>query len=203
MTGARRPSGSLRAWPACTVLLLVAVLTAACGAADSTASTSPVASSVAPSEAASSDGSAGATLGPKATPWPGAVVEAVVFLGKADLAIKEAGADLGAATASQDLKAMWGAADGLATLLKRLQTQVPRIADYPETAAAARAYEAAFPGMLAGATLLRDSITAGDSPGVVEGSRQLAAGLEKYAEARRLIVPLFNEAILMQRSLVK
>ena len=29
---------------------------------------------------------------------------------------------------------------------KRLQTQVPRIADYPETAAAAKAYEAAFPG---------------------------------------------------------
>jgi len=202
-----RASGSLRASPAGAVLLLVAVLVAACGAADGTASTSPVASSVAssvaPSEAASSDGTAGATLGPKATPWPGNVVEAVVFLGKADLAIKEAGADLGAAAASQDLEAMWGAADGLATLLERLQTLVPRIADYPETAAAARAYEAAFPGMLAGATLLRDSITAGDSPGVVEGSRQLAAGLEKYAEARRLIVPLFNEAILMQRSLVK
>jgi hypothetical protein len=203
VTSRPRASGSLRASPAGAVLLLVAVLAAACGATDGTASTSPVASSVAPSEAASSDGSAGATLGPKATPWPGNVVEAVVFLGKADLAIKEAGADLGAAAASQDLEAMWGAADGLATLLERLQSLVPRIADYPETAAAARAYEAAFPGMLAGATLLRDSITAGDSPGVVEGSRQLAAGLDKYAEARRLIVPLFNEAILMQKILVK
>ena len=126
-----------------------------------------------------------------------------MFLGKADVEIQAAGADLGAAAAYQDLEAMWGAADGLATLVKRLQTQVPRIADYPETAAAAKAYEAAFPDMLAGATLLRDSITAGDSPGVVEGSRQLAAGLEKYAEARRLIGPLFTEAILMQRILVK
>jgi hypothetical protein len=131
------------------------------------------------------------------------VVEAVVFLAKADGEIKAAGADLGAAAASQDLEAMWGAADGLATLVQRLQTQVPRIADYPETAPAADAYEAAFPDMLAGATLLRDSIKSGDSPGVVEGSRVLAAGLEKYAEARRLIGPLFDEAILMQRILVK
>ena len=37
--------------------------------------------------------------------------------------------------------------------MKRLQTQVPRIADYPETAAAADAYEAAFPDMLAGADI--------------------------------------------------
>ncbi len=124
-------------------------------------------------------------------------------LGKADVEIQAAGADLGAAAAYQDLEAMWGAADGLATLVKRLQTQVPRIADYPETAPAAKAYEAAFPDMLAGATLLRDSIKGGDSAGVVEGSRQLAAGLEKYAGARRLIGPLFNEAILMQRILVK
>ena len=117
-----------------------------------------------------------------------------MFLAKADVEIQAAGADLGAAAACQDLEAMWGAADGLATLVKRLQTQVPRIADYPMTASAAKAYEAAFPDMLAGATLLRDSITAGDSPGVVEGSQQLSAGLEKYAEARRLIGPLFDQA---------
>ena len=126
-----------------------------------------------------------------------------MFLGKADVEIQAAGADLGAAAAYQDLKAMWGAADGLATLVKRLQTQVPRIADYPETAAAAKAYEAAFPDMLAGATLLRDSITAGDSAGRRRGQPQLAAGLETYAEARRLIGPLFDQAILMQRILVK
>jgi hypothetical protein len=185
------------------VVLVIAVLTAACGAVPGSPSASPAGSMVTPSGAPPSDGAAAATLGPRATPWPGTVVEAVVFLGKADVEIKAAGADLGAAAASQDLQAMWGAADGLVTLVQRLQGQVPRIADYPETASAARAYEAAFPGMLAGATLLRDSITAGDSPGVVEGSRQLAAGLEKYGAARRLIGPLFDQAILMQRILVK
>ena len=195
-------AGSLRASPVVAVLLLATVLIAACGASSGTSS-SPAGSGIAPSEVAPPDGTAAATLGPNATPWPGTVVEAVVFLGKADLEIQAAGADLGAAAAYQDLEAMWGAADGLATLVKRLQTQVPRIADYPETAAAADAYEAAFPDMLAGATLLRDSIKGGDSPGVVEGSRQLSAGLENYAAARRLIGPLFNEAILMQRILVK
>ncbi len=125
----RRPrsfvlSGAL---PAGAGLLLLAVMVAACGTPAGTASPSAVTPSVAPS-----DDTAAATLGPKATPWPGTVVEAVLFLGKADLEIKEAGADLGAAAASQDLKAMWGAADGLATLLERLQTLVPRIADYPD-----------------------------------------------------------------------
>jgi hypothetical protein len=203
MTSRRLPTGSLRASPVVVALLLATVLIAACGAATGTPSTPARSSAVAPSEAPPSGGATRPTLGPEATSWPGTVVEAVVFLGKGDLEIQAAGADLGAASAYQDLKAMWGAADGLATLVKRLQTQVPRIADYPETAAAAKAYDAAFPGMLAGATLLRDSITGGDSAGVVEGSRQLAVGLEKYAEARRLIAPLFEQAILMQRILVK
>jgi len=196
----RRPrsSGWLRPSPSGVGLLLLAVLAAACGAPDGTASPSAVTP-----PAASSDGTAAATLGPKATPWPGTVIEAVVFLAKADVEIQAAGADLGVAAANQDLEAMWGAADGLATLVTRLQTQVPRIADYPMTASAAKAYEAAFPDMLAGATLLRDSITAGDSAGVTEGSQQLSAGLEKYAEARRLIGPLFDQAVLMQRILVK
>jgi hypothetical protein len=203
VTGRRRPSPSLRASRAAAILLPVIALLAACGTVAGTPSPSPGGSAVTSSAAAPSDGSVAATLDPKATPWPGTVVEAVVYLGKADVEIQAAGADLGAAAAYQDMEAMWGAADGLATLVKRLQSQVPRIADYPETAAAAKAYEAAFPGMLAGATLLRDSITAGDSAGVVEGSRQISAGLEKYADARRLIGPLFNEAILMQRILVK
>ena len=115
----------------------------------------------------------------------------------------EASVSEGAEADDEDLESVRGAADGLATRGTRLQPQVPRIADSPMTASAAKAYETAFPDMLAGATLLRDSITAGDSPGVVEGSQQLSAGLEKYADARRLIGPLFDQAILMQRILVK
>ena len=124
-------------------------------------------------------------------------------LGKADAEIQAAGADLGAAAAYEDLEAMWGAADGLATLLTRLQSQPPRIADYPATSAAAAAYEAALPVMLEGATRIRDSITAGDGPGLAEGSKRLADGLQLYQEARREIGPLVDEAILMQRLLSK
>lgn len=179
-------------------LVLAAVLVAACGTGGD-GPTSSTAASASPTPRPS--GPAGP--GPEPTNWPGTVVEAVMTLGKADAEIQAAGADLGAAAADEDLEAMWGAADGLVTLLERLGTQVPRIADYPVTAPAAQAYDAAFPDMLAGARLLRDSITAGDGEGVAAGSRQLAAGLERYAEARRLIGPLVDQALLMQRLLVK
>jgi hypothetical protein len=203
------PAGPLHASPVGVVLLLLAALVAACGAATASPSPSapPQASTGLGGSGSASGGSgadgAGRTLKPGATPWPGNIVEAVILLEKADLEIQAAGADLGAAAAYQDLKAMWGAADGLATLVARLQTIVPRIAGYPETAAAAKAYDAALPDLLAGAGTLRDAITAGDGAGVTTGSEQLASGLEKYALARRLIGPLSDQALLMQRILVK
>ncbi len=197
------PAGRLRGSPVGAALVVLAILVAACGATVATASPSGVpAASGSPGASGGAGGIQGA-LEPGATPWPGTVVEAVMNLALADAEIQAAGADLGAAAAYEDLKAMWGAADGLATLVGKLQGEVPRIAGYPESAAAATAYEAAFPDMLAGATTLRDAITAGDAAGVTAGSRQLAAGLEKYALARRLIGPLAERAMLMQRILVK
>lgn len=196
MTARPSPAGPYRASPAgaaiAVVALVVALLVAACGAATATPSASPAAS-----------GGQGDGLAPSATPWPGGVVEAVVILGKADAEIQAAGADLGAAAAYEDLEAMWGAADGLATLIAKLQGQVPRIADYPETAAAATALDAAFPDMLAGATKLRDSITANDPAGIAAGSQQLAKGLDAYRLARRELGPLVDQALLMQKHLLK
>jgi hypothetical protein len=205
------PDGTLRASPVRIVPVLVfalALLVAACGATGPSAAppASPSAAAGDPGSPAASggqQGGAGTALEPGATPWPGTVVEAVMNLALADVEIQKAGADLGAAAAYEDLKAMWGAADGLATLVKRLQAEVPRIADYPESAAAAKAYEGAFPDMLAGATTLRDAITAGDAAGITAGSQQLASGLEGYAAARREIGPLAERAMLMQRILVK
>jgi hypothetical protein len=197
VTARPNPAGRLRATPVGAVfVLLLALLVAACA----TSTVTPGASSTA---VASPSSGAGGGLAPSATPWPGGVVEAVVILGKADAGIQAAGADLGAAAASEDLDAMRGAADGLVTLLERLETQVPRIKDYAETAPAAAAYEQAFPDMLAGAKQVRDSITAGDAAGIAAGSQQLAKGLEKYREARRLIGPLVDQALLMQRLLLK
>jgi len=195
VTARPSPAGPFRASRAggalALVALCVALLVAACGATTVTPSASP------------SPSDRGGGLAPSATPWPGGVVEAVIILGKADAEIQAAGADLGAAAAYQDLEAMWGAADGLATLIEKLQRQVPRIADYPETAPAAAAYAAALPDMLAGATQVRDSITAKDAAGIAAGSQQLARGLDNYREARRLIGPLVDQAFLMQRLLVK
>jgi hypothetical protein len=204
VTPLAEPAGPHRVSPAGVVpavLLALALLVGACGATASTAS--PSASSSPPAGASGGGGGLQGALEPGATPWPGPVVEAVMNLALADVEIQKAGADLGAAAAYEDLKAMWGAADGLATLVKRLQAEVPRIADYPESAAAAKAYEAALPDMLAGATTLRDAITASDAAGISAGSQQLATGLEAYRLARREIGPLAERAMLMQRILVK
>jgi len=195
VTARANPAGPLRASPVgAAVVLLLTLLVAACAATTGTA---------APGASAGAGASGDAGAAPSATPWPGDIVEAVVILGKADAQIQAAGADLGAAAAYEDLDAMWGAADGLATLLQRLETQVPRIKGYPETAAAAAAYEKALPVMLAGATQLRDAIKAGDAAGITAGSQQLAQGLQDYQDARRLIGPLVDRALLMQRLLLK
>lgn len=192
---ARRSDGPSRARSVSGLVLLVAIIVAACGAAFDSAS--PPASGTGP--ATTSDPGAA----PRPTRWPGGVVEAVMNLGKADVQIEAAGADLGAAAASEDLEAMWGAADGLVTLLTRLIPEVDRIRDYPETAPAAKALALAFPEMLAGASELRDGIRSGDAARIVSGSQRLATGLESYRQARRLLGPLVDEAILMQRILVK
>ena len=182
-------------------MLLVALLVAACGAA--TSSATPGASpSDAAGASASPDGSE--AVGPSPTPWPGGVVEAVVLLGKADAEIQKAGGDLGAAAAYEDLEAMWGAADGLTALLVKLQGQVDRIRDYPETAAAAagvRRRAARHGGR-------RDGHPRGDRrrrtrPALATAVQQLATGTAAYAEARRQIGPLVEQAILMQRVLLK
>jgi len=203
LTGTGRTSAPARERPLAALLLLLALVVGACGAATSTSTPGPSTSTEAPASPAVSSSDGGGAVGPSPTWWPGGVVEAVLNLGKADAQIQLAGNDLIGAAAEEDLVAMRGAADGLAILVERLMPQIDRIRDYPETAPAAAAYDAAFPPMLEGATALRDAIDAGDTAGIAAGSRRLSAGLELYAEARRLIGPLVDQAILMQRLLGK
>ncbi len=187
---AHRSDGPTRARSIAGLVLLAAIVVAACGASPPASGTG----TPTPSDLGAA---------PSPTRWPGGVVEAVMNLGKADSGIEAAGADLGAAAASEDLEAMWGAADGLVTLLTRLIPEVDRIKDYPETVPAAKALAVAFPEMLAGASELRDGIRSGDAARIVSGSQRLATGLEAYRQARRLLGPLVDQAILMQRILVK
>ena len=200
MTGTRRTAAPPRAVPLAAVLVLVALLAGACGAA--TGSPGPATGSPGSSDAAGSPGTDGGAE-PSPTPWPGGTIEAVMNLAKADAQIQAAGADLSAAADEQDLKAMWGAADGLVTLLEKLTFEVSRLKDYPATQPAAAAYDAAFPDMIEGGKQVRDSITSGDAAGLTAGSEKLAKGLQAYAEARRLIGPLADQALLMQRLLTK
>lgn len=155
------------------------------------------------SGAAGPSGSAAAGANPTPPRWPGTTVLAVIALGAADGEIRKAGDDLQAAAARQDLKAMWGAADGLAKMIDGLMPNLERLEVYAGTSPIAAQYRAAFPDLAAGAKLLRDSITKGDSAGVVAGSQQIARGLAAYAPIRREIAGLVEQAIVQQRLYLK
>lgn len=198
MNPAPRHDGHASEAPVGAAILLVVLLVAACGLASGVPTAGPVSPGPAGSPPASADGEL-----PSPTWWPGGVVEAVLLLGKSDLDVQAAGADLGASASTQDLEAMWGAADGLTRVLVKLPSQVDRIRDYPTTVKLAAAYDAALPDMLAGATKLRDSITAGDAAGIAAGSQQMAKGLEAYSDVRTLLADAVGQAALMQRILVK
>jgi hypothetical protein len=199
---ARPPAGLL-------ATLVIALLVVACGGtASSNAPSASAAATTAPSASGDTSGSPGASPsgeaeGPSPTPWPGGIVEAVGLLGRADLEVQKAGGDLGAAAANEDLKAMWGAADGFVPLLEKMQGQVDRIRDYPETATAAAAYDTALADMLAGAKGIRDAIDAKDATALQGAVQQLGTGTAEYGEARKLIAPLVDRAILMEKVLVK
>jgi hypothetical protein len=145
------------------------------------------------------------SLGPDGSPprWPGSTVLAVIALGAADGEIEKAGKDLQAAADKEDLRAMWGAADGLAKMIDSLMPNLDRLEAYAGTTDVSRLYRKSFPELSAGAKQLRDSITSGDSNGVVAGSQLIARGLADYAPVRQLIAGLVEEAILQQRLLVK
>ncbi len=135
--------------------------------------------------------------------WPANVVSAVLALGAADGELQKAGTDLQKAADTQDLAAMRGAADGLATLIDKLTPLIERLESYPVTAQAGSLYRTAFPQLGTGAKQLRDAIAQGDAAAILAGTQQIARGLAAYADARREIGPLVDQAILQQRLLVK
>jgi hypothetical protein len=187
------------------LVLAVAVALVGCGPSGP-ARTSPLAASPAPNGSSGAVGSPepgdpGAPA-PKPTHWPGTTVLAVIALGAADGEIWKAGTDLGKAADKQDLKAMWGAADGLATLIDKLTPNIARLEGYPLTDPVAAQYRRAFPVLLAGATQLRDAITARDAAGIEAGSRRLAEGLALYSSIRQPMAALVEQAITQQRLLV-
>jgi hypothetical protein len=80
---------------------------------------------------------------------------------------------------------------------------IEELEKYPHTAELGAAYRASFPVMLEGATQIRDSITAGDAAGVVEGSETLAQGVVLYGKVRGMLQPYINDALKMKPSLVQ
>ena len=196
------------AGPLAVVLALLSVLVLACGST-TLPSNAPLTLTLPSASAGSgpvgSAGAAGGSPAPGATQpaWPGTTVLATIAMGAADGEIQKAGTDLQAAVEAQDLKAMWGAADGLAKMIDGLMPNIERLEFYETTQPAAAIYRKAFPELAAGAKQLRDSITSGDANGVVAGSQAIARGLADYAPVRPMIGALVEQAILQQRLLTK
>jgi len=190
---AARPGASIRAARSLVLVVVVTTL-AACGGATGTSSPS--------SAPPSPSGGAGtvASPGSKASPWPASAVDAVIALGAADGGLWQAGADIARAADTKDLKAMWGAANGIVKLIDGLMPNVEALEAYPHTQPLGAAYRASFPVLLEGATQLRDSITAGDAKGVVAGSQRLSEGIGLYANVRAMLEGYVNEAVTMKKT---
>ncbi len=147
----------------------------------------------------------GGSSAPEPTPphWPGTTVLAVIALGAADGEIQKAGADLQSAADAEDLKAMWGAADGLAKMIDGLIANIDRLDVYEGTRPIAALYRKAFPEISAAARHIRDSITSGDAAGIAAGYQELVAAIQDYAPIRQQIGDLVEQAILQQRLLTE
>ena len=178
--------------PAAGVALAILVLVGACGG---TGSPSPSASGT-PSTSASGPE-------PKPTSWPTPTIEAAIALGASDHEIQKAVADLSNAIAAEDVQLMWGAADGLDKLLKGISVNVPHLQAYPATAALGDQLNAAYAALDAAAVQIRDSITSGNSPGVVDGFTKLAAGTDLYGAARQALSDAATQALFMKRTLLQ
>jgi hypothetical protein len=189
---ARRGGPRRTAAPLAAALGAVMIAVVACGGTRASVAPSP-----------SPSGGAVALPSPQATAWPSLVYEGVVALGAADPEIWKAGADIARAADAKDVEAMWGAADGTVKLIEGVLPNVEELEGYPHTAELGAAYRAAFPVMLEGATQIRDSITAGDSAGVVAGSKTLAQGVVLYGKVRGMLQPYINDALKMKPSLVQ
>jgi hypothetical protein len=179
---------------------LLAVAVAACG----TVAPAGTSSRSAPPSTASVSAPAG-SLDPDASPdpWPGTTVLAVIALGAADGEIQKAKDDLQTAVDHEDLKAMWGAADGLAKMIDGLMPNLDRLDFYPLTKPVGQLYRTAFPELADGAKQVRDSITSGDTAGVESGFQLFAKGAEDYRPIRQQIAALVEQAIVQQRLYVK
>jgi hypothetical protein len=177
------------------------VLAVACGTASPTTTRSGTSANPPPAVASGGGSADSGVGGPSATPrrWARNAASSLIALAAADTELAKAGADLQAAVDREDLAAMRGAADGLATLVDKL---IPNIADLeaePTTQPIAAIYRASFPEISAGAKQLRDAITAGDANGILAGTQRILAGLKAYAPARDQLPDLVGQALTQQR----
>ena len=179
-------------------ILAAALLVSACGAATSSA---PAGSPAAVASAA--PGASGSAPTPSSTPWPGNVPDAIIGLGEVDTQIQAAGTAMDAAIQAKDVAALGAAANGLVILLDKSAGLVTTAQGYAATKPLADAYAAAFAKMRAGASDVVAGTKAGVGATVNAGVATLSAGITAYAQARRGLADLLDQALAQKKKYVK
>ena len=184
----RRPAVAGPAFRATLATVAILLLVTGCGGAT-------------PSSEGPGDSPSPSGPGPRPTTWPVTTIEVTIGLGAADAEILKATADLQSAAETEDVELMRGAADGLATLLDNMLSRVDALTSYPGTADLGVALESSYVALRAAAVQVRDSISAGDANGIVDGFTKLTAASAAYADQRQALADAAIQAVFMKRVL--
>ena len=125
------------------------------------------------------------------------MVTGIIALGATDSQFKRAGDDLTRATQTNDVRLLYAASGGLASLAVGSIRNAHLLQSYPFTRPVGDALVKAFTRMRDGATLTRSSVDGGDARGVEAGARQMAEGLTLYAQQRGTLADLVARAVTM------
>jgi hypothetical protein len=146
---------------------------------------------------ASSDGGPGGAT-PRPTAWPGNAVLGIEALGVADGEIRKGIEDFGRGVATEDLRLMRRAADGLADV-DVLLPNADRIDIFPPMQPLAADLRKVLPEISGASKDLRAAIDAGDGEAIGTSSRRLADALTAYAELQPTLAQYVLESIEQRR----
>ena len=143
------------------------------------------------------------TLDPSAQQWPTSVIDAAIALAVLDNGIKQAGADLTTAAQQEDMVLFLGAATGLARIVEQAMVSAQRLADFEATKQVGESYLPVLTSLDTAASSLAAALRTGDGAGVQSSMVSLGATLDGYLGVREGMVVVADQALLMQRGLLR
>lgn len=199
ITRSQAAAGPRRSGLAPSIAIVAAVVVAMATVAGACSPATP--SSAPPSSASASAGDG--TAVPKPTAWPTTVVEAAIALGAADGDFTTMANDVIGAVNSEDPARILKVMNDAIQFLTENQKNIPKMQAYAETKSVGDRLEPAYAQMLAGATEVRDGLTAGNSSAVETGLTTFFAGNDAYVKVSSDLGDLAEQALFMKRQLLR